>query len=70
MSKKEDNLYWNKKDGSRILITDMSDTYLKQTIRDLEKAAKDKHGRNWKTKIDPKYHILKIHALGRNLIKK
>jgi len=70
MSIREDKLYWNKKDGNRILIKDMTDEYLLQQLKNLETTARETHGKTWKTKVDPKYHILKLHALGRDLIKK
>jgi len=70
MSNTEDKLYWHKKDGSCILIKDMTDDYLLQQLKNLETVAKEKHGKTWKSKVDPKYHLLKIHALGRDLIKK
>ena len=70
MSIREDKLYWNKKDGTRVLIKDMSNNYLLQELKGMETAAKSQHGKNWKLKVDPKYHLLKLHALGRDLIKK
>ena len=70
MSNKDDKLYWNKKDGSRILIKDMTNDYLLQQLKSLETAAREKYGKTWKSKVDPKYHLLKLHALGRDLIKK
>lgn len=69
MPRDKDNLYWNKKDGERILIKDMSDDYLLQTIKNLENQARNKNGEIDETKLHKKFYVLKTHALHRNLIK-
>jgi hypothetical protein len=68
MPRDKDVLYWNKKDGSRVLISEMSNDYLLQTISNLESQAKDTKGKTDETKLDSKYHVLRMHAVARNLI--
>ena len=70
MPRDKDVLYWNKKDDSKVLISEMSNEYLLQTIDNLETAAKDTKGKINETKLDPKYHVLKMHAIKRDLITK
>jgi len=69
MPKDKDLLYWNKKDGDRVLIKDMSDSYLLQTIKNIENQAKGSNGKLVKKDLHPKYDVLKMHALARDLIK-
>lgn len=61
------NLYWYKNTGKRILIKDMSNTYLLETICRIEQAAKNDKGKILKSKLHKKYNILRLHALSRDL---
>lgn len=72
MSTKENKLYWNKKDGAKVLISEMKDKDLLAAIKQLETEALEKHGTKWKTKIkeNSSYGLLKLHAIGRDLINK
>jgi len=70
MPKNKELLYWNKKDGSQVLIKDMSDDYLLQTMTNLEAQAKNSKGKIEEKNLDPKYYVLKMNAIARDLIKK
>ncbi len=61
------NLYWYKKDSKRILIKNMSDIYLLETIYNIEKDAKNDKGKVVKSKLHKKYNILRLHAISRDL---
>lgn len=63
----QSNLYWYKKDSKRILIKDMSDIYLLETIHNIEKGAKNDKGKVVKSKLHKKYNILRLHAISRDL---
>ena len=62
------NLYWNKKDGERILISEMSNSYLLSTMKNLESTAKNNEGKLVQKDLHPKYNVLKMHALARDII--
>jgi len=59
-------IFWDKKDGTRVLISKMSDHYLLQTIMDIEKKAKTIKGKSPST-VDKRYNILRMTAIMRNL---
>jgi hypothetical protein len=63
-------LFWHKKNGAKILIKDMSNDYLLQTLKNLEDQAKNEKGKVVKSKLPDKYHVLKMHAISRDLINK
>ena len=65
MPKNKELLYWNKKDGEKILIKDMSDEYLSQTLKNLENQAKNDKGKIDEKKLPPKYYALKMNKLAR-----
>jgi len=64
----EDNLYWTKKGGERIKISDMSNSHLLNTLRMLETETTSEEGTPVPAKKHPKYNILKLNALSRNII--
>ena len=68
MSFNKDNLYWEKNDGEKVLISEMSNSHLLKTLTRLESTAKDEKGKVVKIKLHPKYNVLKLNALARDLI--
>jgi len=68
MPRNKELLFWNKKNGSKILISEMSNDYLLQTISNLESQAKNGKGKIDEKKLDPKYHVLRMNAVARDLI--
>lgn len=64
----KDLLYWNKKDGETILIQDMSNEYLLNTINNIKLQA-TVNGKLDESKLHPKYNVLRLHAIKRDLIK-
>lgn len=63
----KNNLYWYKNNGKRILIKDMSDIYLIETIHSIEQAAKNDKGKILKSKLHKKYNVLRLNAISRDL---
>lgn len=70
IASRKDRRYWHKKDGSKVLISDMSNEYLMKTIDNLEAQAKNKDGKVDEKKLDPMFHVLRMHAVQRELITK
>jgi len=70
IASRKDRIYWHKKDGSKISIKDMSNEYLMKTIKNLEAQAQDSKGKVDEKKLDPMVHVLRMHAVQRNLITK
>jgi hypothetical protein len=48
----------------------MSDEYLLKTLQNLETQAKNSKGKLEEKNLDPKYYVLKMNAIARDLISK